>query len=89
MHYLVDCYEVLSVMFAYSWISGNAIFPGVMPGCVPSYWNGAPSPHAQPFRNPYGNHVMTAFDTSLVPPAPFAAPTYMASMYHNSFPAFG
>lgn len=69
--------------------AGNAIFPGAMPGYVPPYWNGAPSPHAQPFRNPYGNHVMTAFDTSLVPPAPFAAPTYMASMYHNSFPAFG
>ncbi|KAH0969781.1 hypothetical protein GBA52_028377 [Prunus armeniaca] len=60
--------------------AGNAIFPGAMPGYVPPYWNGAPSPHAQPFRNPYGNHVMTAFDTSLVPPSPFAAPTYMASI---------
>ncbi|BBG95061.1 DWNN domain, a CCHC-type zinc finger [Prunus dulcis] len=29
---------------------GNAIFPGVMPGYVPSYWNGAPSPHAQPLE---------------------------------------
>lgn len=70
------------------WISGNAIFPGAMPGYVPPYWNGAPSPCAMPFRNPYGNHAMTAFGANMVPPAPYAVPTYMPSMCY-SFPSFG
>ncbi|KAM1464090.1 hypothetical protein ACFXTO_043800 [Malus domestica] len=68
--------------------AGNAIFPGAMPGYVPPYWNGAPSPRAMPFRNPYGNHAMTAFGANMVPPASYTIPTYMPSMYY-SFPSFG
>ncbi|KAM0968073.1 hypothetical protein ACFX13_016802 [Malus domestica] len=68
--------------------AGNAIFPGAVPGYVPPYWNGAPSPHAMPFGNPYGNHARMAFGTNMVPPGPYAVPAYMPSMY-NSFPSFG
>lgn len=67
---------------------GNAIFPGAMPGYVPPYWDGAPLPHAPPFRNLYSNHGMTAFDTMLIPRAPFSVPPFMPSMY-RSIPGFG
>ncbi|PRQ28030.1 putative transcription factor interactor and regulator CCHC(Zn) family [Rosa chinensis] len=70
--------------------SGNAVFPGAMPGYVPPYWDGALLPHTPPFRNLYGNHGMTALDTMLIPHAPFSVHPYMhtPSMY-RSIPGFG
>ncbi|KAK9946215.1 hypothetical protein M0R45_011690 [Rubus argutus] len=68
--------------------AGNAIFRGAMPGYVPPYWDGALLPHAPTFRNLYRNHGMTAFDTMLIPRAPFSVPPFMPSMY-GSIPGFG
>nr|XP_004303469.2 PREDICTED: uncharacterized protein LOC101301887 [Fragaria vesca subsp. vesca]XP_011467226.1 PREDICTED: uncharacterized protein LOC101301887 [Fragaria vesca subsp. vesca]XP_011467227.1 PREDICTED: uncharacterized protein LOC101301887 [Fragaria vesca subsp. vesca] len=70
--------------------TGNAIFPGAMPGYAPPYWNGAALPRAPPFRNLYGNYGMTAFDNMPIHPTPFSVYPYMhmTSMYRG-IPGFG
>ncbi|XVE53849.1 hypothetical protein DITRI_Ditri03aG0034800 [Diplodiscus trichospermus] len=67
---------------------GNSMFPGAMPGYVSSFWNGPPFPHIRPFANPYGSSGMMPYYATVIPTGPFAAPTYVPSVFGGS-PAFG
>lgn len=80
MHFSSLLWKDLCLMVPTFWISGNAIFPGAMPGCMP-YWNGPPMPHFRPFCNLYGNPVMMPFNATMVPASPFPVPNYLSSTY--------
>lgn len=67
---------------------GNAMFPGVMQGYARPFWNGTPLSHIRPYGNLYCNAGMVPFNATMVPPAPYAVPTYMPSMY-GGFSGFG
>lgn len=72
---------MIVVYFFFGGVSGNAMFPGAMPGYVPPFWNGTPFPQIRPFVSPYGNPGIMPFNVSMVPTTTFAGPTYMPSMF--------
>lgn len=61
--------------------SGNLVFPGAMPGYMPPFWNGNPSPYMRPFPEQYAYPGMWPFGAACIPSPAFHVPTYMAPTY--------
>lgn len=79
--------QSMSLILTFFCDSGSAMFPGVIQGYVPPYWNGTSFPHIRPFGNIYGNAGMMPFNAAMVPAAPYAVPNYMPSVY-GGFPSY-
>ncbi|XP_050268101.1 E3 ubiquitin ligase PQT3-like isoform X1 [Quercus robur] len=84
-HFIRDCPDASSPHPLLQ--RGSAMFPGVIQGYVPPYWNGTSFPHIRPFGNIYGNAGMMPFNAAMVPAAPYAVPNYMPSVY-GGFPSY-
>ncbi|PSS17571.1 E3 ubiquitin-protein like [Actinidia chinensis var. chinensis] len=59
--------------------TGNAMFPGAMPGHASPFWNGTQLLSMR--SHMYGNSGMMPFNSAMVPASRFAIPPYMPSMY--------